>query len=166
VIRLSVVIPSRNGRDILEKYLPGIVRETFHCNGELLVVDDCSTDGTKEYLSVEHPRIKVIERTGEPAFCRAVNLGMNKASGSYLLLLNNDTVPEPGSFSALVERLHSEDESTAVAIPSIPRPDGTDDSLSEWEWKGAQGAYWDRLTGWRIKKQPSIGKHLDRLHKG
>ena len=127
--RLSVVIPSRNGREILGRYLHAIQRETADCGGELLVVDDCSTDGTSDYLRVEHPSVKIIERTDEPAFCRAVNLGMAKSSGSYLLLLNNDTIPEKGSFKALLRKLQNADELTAVAVPSIPRPDGTDDSL-------------------------------------
>ena len=126
---LSVVIPSRNGRELLKNYLPAILRETADCNGELILVDDCSTDGTIEYLRVEHPSVKVIERTDKPAFCRAVNLGMKRASGSFLLLLNNDTIPGMGSFKALLQRLRSADELTAVALPSIPRPDGTDDSL-------------------------------------
>lgn len=129
---LSVVIPSKNGAGILQKYLSVIVEEVQTAGGELIVVDDCSEDDTLETISMKFPFAKLIERTGEPAFCRAVNLGMRIASGKYLLLLNNDTVPERGSFAALLDSLKITDDSIAVAVPSIPRPDGSDDSTYRW----------------------------------
>jgi GT2 family glycosyltransferase len=129
---LSVVIPSKNGAEILRKYLPAIIEEVQAADGELVVVNDCSEDDTRERISAKFPFVKLIERTGEPAFCRAVNLGMRIASGKYLLLLNNDTVPERGSFAALLDSLKKTDDSIAVAVPSIPRPDGSDDSAFRW----------------------------------
>jgi len=129
---LSVVIPSKNGAEILQKYLAAIVEEVQTAGGELIVVDDCSVDDTREVISAKFPSVKLIERTGEPAFCRAVNLGMRIASGKYLLLLNNDTVPERGSFAALLDSLKKTDNTVAVAVPSIPRPDGSDDSTFRW----------------------------------
>ena len=129
---LSVVIPSKNGAGILQKYLAAIIEEAQNAGGELIVVDDCSEDDTLERISKNFPFAKLIERTGEPAFCRAVNLGMRLASGKYLLLLNNDTVPEKGSFSALLDSLKKTNDSIAVSVPSIPRPDGSDDSAFRW----------------------------------
>lgn len=129
---LSVVIPSKNGAEILQKYLAAIVEEVQTAGGELIVVDDCSVDDTREVISAKFPSVKFVERTGEPAFCRAVNLGMRIASGKYLLLLNNDTVPERGSFAALLDSLKKTDNTVAVAVPSIPRPDGSDDSSFRW----------------------------------
>jgi len=125
---LSVIVPSRDGEDILLRYLPGIIRETEICGGELIIVDDCSTDGTSRLVSREFPAVKLIRLEGEPAFCRAVNTGMQSARGDFLLLLNNDTIPGEGSFRALVDSLGNSESSVAVAVPSIPRPDGTDDS--------------------------------------
>jgi GT2 family glycosyltransferase len=129
------VIPSRNGRDILRDHLPGIIRETADCSGELIVVDDCSTDGTSHFLRAEFPGVRVVERTGEPGFCRGVNLGMSIASGEFLLLLNNDTAPERGSFRGLLGALQDSPAETAAAVPSIPRPDGSDDSLFRWVFR-------------------------------
>lgn len=132
---LSVVIPSRNGKDILERFLPAIARETAATGGELIVVNDCSTDGTAELVTGEFPHAKLLERDTEPAFCRAVNLGMSQSDGDYLLLLNNDTIPQKGSFRMLLEALQGSDENVAAVVPRIPRPDGTDDSLFGWGFK-------------------------------
>lgn len=134
---ISVVVPSRNGEALLRRYLPGILRETQGCKGELIVVDDCSTDRTSAFISGEFPSVNLLRREGEPSFGAAVNLGMGSASGEYLLLLNNDTVPSEGSFRALLDVILKSGDSVAVAVPSIPRPDGTDDS--EYRWRFHRG---------------------------
>jgi glycosyltransferase involved in cell wall biosynthesis len=72
---LSVVIPSKNGAGILQKYLAGIIKEVQTAGGELIIMDDCSEDDTLERISTKFPFAKLIERTGEPAFCRAVIWG-------------------------------------------------------------------------------------------
>jgi len=130
---LSVVIPSRNGAEILKAHLPSIMGETLASGAELIVVDDCSSDGTGELIRSSFPGVRLLERTGEPGFCHAVNLGMREASGELLLLLNNDTLPLEGSFSGLAQGISRADPRTAAAVPSIPRPDGTDDSLCQWK---------------------------------
>ena len=144
---LTVVIPSRNGKHILEKYITAILEETIRCGGELIVVDDCSTDGTAKFLLENHPSARVIERTSEPGFCRAVNLGMEEAHGEYLLLLNNDTIPEPGSFKLLLSELSRSDSEVAAAVPSIPRPDGSDDSLFKWIFRRGLAVTGQNLPG-------------------
>jgi GT2 family glycosyltransferase len=88
-------------------------------------------------VSGEFPSVRLIRRRGEPAFGAAVNLGMSSAAGKYLLLLNNDTLPAEGSFQALLNKVLKSDDSVAVAVPSIPRPDGTDDS--EYRWRFHRG---------------------------
>ena len=130
--QLSVVIPSRNGFPILKKYLPAILREAAAVPAEVIVVDDCSDDGTSERLPALFPEVTVLKRTGNPGFCHAVNLGMSTAGGSFLMLLNNDTVPSKGSFRRLVEELEQSEGNVAVVVPSIIRPDGSDDGSFPW----------------------------------
>lgn len=132
---LSVVIPSRDGLDILRTYLPAILRETRDAGGELIVVDDCSSDGTADALGKDFPSVRTLRRAGDPGFPLAVNEGMRTAAGDFLLLLNNDTVPEAGSFGALLRELGSSPSEVAAAVPSIPRPDGTDDGAFQWAFR-------------------------------
>jgi GT2 family glycosyltransferase len=130
--KLSVVIPSRNGFSILKKYLPVILLEAASVQAEVIVVDDCSDDGTSENLSLLFPEVTLLKRTGNPGFCHAVNLGMSMAEGSYLMLLNNDTIPSENSFRRLIEELEQAEEDVAVVVPSIIRPDGSDDGGYRW----------------------------------
>lgn len=94
---VSVVIPSRDGRALLERCLPGLQDA-----GEIIVVDNGSTDGTAEFLTRTYPAI-LIEHSQQPlAFSQAVNRGIRRARFSHVCVLNNDMVAEPGFFAALL----------------------------------------------------------------
>ncbi len=99
---ISVVIPSRNGRELLERLLPGLIRELNTQPSEIIVVDNGSSDGTREFLAAVYPHVRT-EVSIEPlSFARAVNLGMRLARYSRTFLLNNDMVLHPGFFAPLL----------------------------------------------------------------
>jgi GT2 family glycosyltransferase len=127
-----VVIPSKNGSSLLEKQLPALLEQG---PGEIIVVDDCSGDSTAELLTGAFPGVRLLRRTENPGFCHAVNLGMEAAASQMLLLLNNDVMPEPGCIRGMAELLEASPERTAVLVPRIRRPDGTDDGSVEWGFR-------------------------------
>ena len=93
---VSIVIPSRNGRELLERSLPLIPDAS-----EIIVVDNGSDDGTAEFLRSRFPEA-VIERDPQPlAFACAVNRGISRARFSHVCVLNNDMLAEPGFLPAL-----------------------------------------------------------------
>ncbi len=95
---ISVIIPSRNGKDLLARALPEIVRES---PSEIVVVDNGSEDGTAQFLRGAFPAIVVEAYPAPMSFARAVNAGIRAARFSHVCLLNNDMVVEPGFFTAL-----------------------------------------------------------------
>jgi GT2 family glycosyltransferase/glycosyltransferase involved in cell wall biosynthesis len=96
---VTVVIPSRDGLELLREMLPPLLPQLAH--GEVIVVDNGSTDDSAEWLAREHPAIRVL-RHGEPlSFARAVNQGIREARYARILLLNNDMIVEPGFIDAL-----------------------------------------------------------------
>ncbi len=99
---ISVVIPSRNGRELLKRLLPGLMRELAGMDAEIIVTDNGSDDGTAEALAADFPGVRV-ERSGPAlSFARAVNRGMELALYSRTLLLNNDMVLHDGFFAPLL----------------------------------------------------------------
>jgi len=98
---ISVVIPSRDGKALLEAQLPGIVADLAGIPGEIVVIDNGSSDGTAEWLRSIYPQL-IIEVSPEPlSFAGAVNHGIRRARFSCVCLLNNDMRIEPGFFTAL-----------------------------------------------------------------
>ncbi len=98
---ISLIIPSRNGRDLLDKQLPAIQSDLARIAAEIVVIDNGSDDGTAQWLSATRPGIQV-EVSPEPlSFARAVNRGIARARYSHVCLLNNDMLIEPGFFQAL-----------------------------------------------------------------
>ncbi|HYL36051.1 MAG TPA: glycosyltransferase, partial [Bryobacteraceae bacterium] len=99
---ISVVIPSRNGKDLLARLLPEVVRQIEQVGGEIIVVDNGSGDRTAAFLRDAYPAV-VIEHSQTPlSFARAVNAGICKARYSHVCLLNNDMVIEEGFFEPLL----------------------------------------------------------------
>ena len=98
---ISVVIPSRNGRELLAGVLPGVVRELQGACSEIIVVDNGSNDGTGEFLASCYPDVRLETSPHPLSFARAVNRGVRRARYSHVCLLNNDMVVEPGFFRAL-----------------------------------------------------------------
>jgi len=97
---VSVVIPSRNGKDLLERVLPEVVRQVSEGEGEVIVVDNGSSDGSDEFLRAAYPQV-VIHQCDPLSFASAVNAGIRLARYSHVCLLNNDMLIEPGFLAAL-----------------------------------------------------------------
>ncbi|MFN7920954.1 MAG: glycosyltransferase [Bryobacteraceae bacterium] len=100
---ISVVIPSRNGRDLLARLMPTLVRELAGRPSEIIVVDNGSDDGTVAWLAAEYPQVRIETSAAPLSFARAVNRGIAAAGYSHLLMLNNDMVLDSGFFPPLEE---------------------------------------------------------------
>jgi len=99
---ISVVIPSRNGKALLDAQLEGIAADLAGVTGEIIIVDNGSSDGTADWLRGRWPQVAT-EVSAEPlSFAGAVNRGIQRASFSHVCLLNNDMQIEPGFFAALL----------------------------------------------------------------
>lgn len=88
---LSVVIPTYNGKHLLEACLASIDRHRpARVTLEVIVVDDASTDGTVAWLESHFPGVRLVARAQNGGFCEAANAGIAAARGAFIQLLNND----------------------------------------------------------------------------
>ncbi|SPE33212.1 Glycosyl transferase, family 2 (fragment) [Candidatus Sulfopaludibacter sp. SbA6] len=99
---ISVVIPSRNGKDLLAAQMPGIVRELERFPAEIVVVDNGSDDGTGDWLRSAWAQVQLETSPAPLSFARAVNRGIRRARYSHVCLLNNDMIIAQNFFAALV----------------------------------------------------------------
>ena len=103
-MRVSVVIPSGNGRHLLPECLDALRAQSYR-DFEVVVVDNASTDGTPELVRSRYPEVRLIELGFDGAFARAVNAGIRATGSEIVVLLNNDTAPEPEWLAELVAAL-------------------------------------------------------------
>ena len=89
--KVSVVIPSFNGRDLLEKNLPSVIKNCQNC--PLIIVDDGSSDDSVKFLKKRFKKTKVINLRHNQGFAQAANIGVRGAQTDLILLLNTDVVP-------------------------------------------------------------------------
>jgi len=104
---ISVIIPSRNGRDLLGLLLPGLMANLAGFTAEVIVCDNGSADATAEWLAGAYPEVRVLVSADALSFARAVNAGLAEARYSHTLLLNNDMVLEQDFFPPLVNAFAS-----------------------------------------------------------
>jgi len=91
----SIVVPTYNRLAFLAETLQSILKQTFS-NFEVLVIDNCSTDGTEEFmLAFNDPRVHYFrnDRNQERGYSR--NRGLSLAKGTYSTLLDSDDVMYP-----------------------------------------------------------------------
>jgi glycosyltransferase involved in cell wall biosynthesis/GT2 family glycosyltransferase len=100
---ITVVIPSRNGRDLLARMLPSLFDDLAGRPFEVIVVDNGSNDSTAQWLAETHPEAICDVHPSPLGFAPAVNRGIARARFSHLCLLNNDMEIRPGFFDALIE---------------------------------------------------------------
>jgi len=91
---ISVVIPNFNGRHLLEANLPSVFAALANVgsNGEVIVADDASTDGSVEFLRQHYPSIILVEHHVNQGFSANINNGFRVATKDLVLALNNDVV--------------------------------------------------------------------------
>lgn len=115
--KVTILIPNYNGKKWLEKLLPTI-EKTAYPSYEILVVNNGSTDDSAAFLRKNYPSVKVLEIKKNRGYAGANNFGVKKASGKYILFLNNDTQVTPSFLEPLVEKMEK-DATIGAVQPQI-----------------------------------------------
>ncbi|WP_458405394.1 glycosyltransferase family 2 protein [Methanobrevibacter sp.] len=114
-MKASVVTPNYNGEKFLKTFFESLNNDSEYI-GEVIIVDNGSTDKSKEYIlnnSFNFP-VTLIENNENLGFSPAVNQGIKKAKYEYIFSLNNDTEIKPGSVKALIDLISSHENIFSV----------------------------------------------------
>ncbi|MFH1842566.1 MAG: glycosyltransferase [bacterium] len=124
--RVSIIIPVYDKLDLTRQCLQALADHTSADQHEIIVVDNGSGDGSREFLRAEAAagRLVAIINDKNRGFATACNQGAARAHGEYLLFLNNDTVVQDGWLEPLVALL-DDDPQVAAAGSKLLFPDGT-----------------------------------------
>lgn len=139
--RVSVVIPTYNRLHYLREAIGSVLDQTYP-HWEILVIDDGSTDGTREWLrSIQDKRIELIEvsHCGYPGRLR--NQGMANAQGHYIAFLDSDDRWKPSKLDAQVGALVLGDARWSYTLFSIIDQEGNPMPI-------LAGGPWSAQSGW------------------
>ncbi len=124
-VDLSIIIVSYNTREALRRTLESIAREAGALTVETIVVDNASKDDSAAMVRQSFPQVIVVEPGRNTWFSGGNNLGFTHATGEYVLILNPDTVVQPGLLQAMVAHLRANPGVGAVT----PQMRGLDGAL-------------------------------------
>ena len=113
--QLSIIILTWNQKDTTLRCLKSLEPTESAIDTELIVVDNGSSDGTREAIKQEFPQAIVIANACNVGVAAARNQGIKKASGKYLLLLDNDTIANHTAISAMLTHLNTHPRTAVVA---------------------------------------------------
>lgn len=88
--QVSVIIPTYNRVKLLNNSVASVLSQTYR-DFELLVIDDCSTDNTSDFLSnIADRRVRCIKNTSNKGITATRNIALSNANGKYIAFLDDD----------------------------------------------------------------------------
>lgn len=109
--RVTVVVPTRDRREALARALAGVDTQAYR-DFELIVVDDASADRTEEWVREHRPDALLLAHPSPRGAAAARNLGVERARGELVALLDDDDAWDPDYLAAQVSALYAHPEAT------------------------------------------------------
>lgn len=112
---IYIIIPVHNRLNLTKKCLDSLYKQSFN-DWSVYIVDDGSTDGTKEYLnSLKNPKIHYIEGDGFLWWTGAIKLGISKVleianKSDFIMTVNNDIVFDENAINALINNMKNDNQ--------------------------------------------------------
>ncbi|MDQ1265915.1 MAG: hypothetical protein QG635_1067, partial [Bacteroidota bacterium] len=125
---VSIIIPVFNKAELTKNCLDSLLENTNFEDIEIIVIDNASTDDTPQLLEeyrkipafagmtgensvipanagIYNPKLIIIKNKENFGFGKACNQGIRASNSKYIILLNNDTLPQPGWLDSLIEEV-------------------------------------------------------------
>lgn len=158
--KVSIIIPAYNAEKTLGMVLESLAAQSWR-NIEVIVVDDCSSDGTCDLVrrhAADDPRVRLIRRTVNGGSYPARNDGVEAATGDFITVCDSDDWSHPEKIERLMAALSDRPECVAVIShwlrvqddlglvgPWVPKQSLLDLNLSSLL---VRREVFDRLRGW------------------
>jgi GT2 family glycosyltransferase len=138
--KIAIVILNWNGKPLLEKFLPSVIRHSTGNDIEIVIVDNGSTDGSIEFLQTFYSICRIIKLDKNYGFAGGYNKALEQIESTYTVILNSDVEVTENWLNPMVDFLDSHPES-AACMPILrwhAHPE-------MFEYAGAAGGYIDIL---------------------
>jgi GT2 family glycosyltransferase len=127
-LQLSIIIVNFNVKYFLEQCLYAALKACAHIEAEIFVVDNLSTDGSREYLAPKFPSVHFRWNTSNMGFGKANNSVLKEAAGSHILFLNPDCIVPEDCFTKCLAFFATHENCGGLGVRMI---DGSGSFLKE-----------------------------------
>ncbi len=139
-LKISVIILNWNGKDLMQRYLPSVVKCSDAPNVKVFVADNGSTDESVTMIEQKFPSVHVIKFEKNWGFAEGYNRAISTIDSEYVVLLNSDVRVTPGWLDPLQRAMDSNPQLAAVQPKLL-----ADSSPELFEYAGACGGFIDRF---------------------
>ncbi len=118
-MKLSVIIVNYNVEYFLEQCLHSVFKALERVDGEVLVVDNASVDGSLDMVRKKFPSVRLFANEENLGFARANDRAIEEANGEYVLLLNPDTVVEEDTFERTLAFMEEHPDAGGLGVKML-----------------------------------------------
>lgn len=138
-MKIAIVILNWNGKQLLENFLPSIVKHSTLTNIEIVVADNASTDDSVDFIQKNYPEIKVVQNEENGGYAKGYNNALQHIKADVYALVNSDIEVTEGWLKPIISIFEKEPE-TAIIQPKIL----DFKNRSKFEYAGAAGGFIDK----------------------
>jgi len=106
-MKLSIIMPVYNEENTIKNIIERVFSTGFDVDYELIIVNDCSTDGTKEILDgINDERVRIIHHTQNMGKGAAIRTGVEHSSGDLVIIQDADLEYSPEDINRLIQKIN------------------------------------------------------------
>ena len=155
---VSALIVSHNAKDLLLQCVQAVVASA-DVPVEVVVVDNDSSDGSAAAIATEYPQATVLIQERDLGFGRAANVGLERCTGRFILLLNPDVTVDLQCIGRLADFMLTRPDAGAVG-PRLLNPDGTPDPNARRAFPLPSTMFYRTIgLSKMFPKSPRFGRH-------
>lgn len=159
---ISVVLPTYNRAKWLPQAINSIIEQSYE-DWELIVVDDCSPDNTREIVGKfmeNDTRIKYIRNAINKKLPASLNVGVKNATGEFITWTSDDNRYKKDAFSVMASELGAASANTGIVFAEFDKIDENDKKIAEYKIpQDIRQLYWENIVGCAfLYKKEVVGK--------
>jgi GT2 family glycosyltransferase len=129
---ITIIIVSWNTRNLLKNCIASIEEQKKDLKIQIIVVDNNSSDGSRDMIKKHFPDVQIINSGGNLGFAKANNLAVPQAKAPHLLFLNPDTIIKENTLQKMKEYLDSHPDIGALGCKAINLNDTVQELIVQW----------------------------------
>lgn len=138
-MKIAIVILNWNGKQLLEKFVPSIVKYSNLPNVEIVVADNASTDDSVNFIQLNYPNIKIVENIENGGYAKGYNDALKYVNADIYALVNSDIEVTEGWLTTIISTFESEPDTTIIQPKILDYK-----NKSKFEYAGAAGGFIDK----------------------